>query len=103
MAQLTVFNPDYSCSDVILISDYLRDELRRIFNILKVEEFNLFLLKEIRRRVLAKASRESKSTDIQKLKTIASDSLNWFDELLDVIYRIEELPNSDSLTICLSE
>ncbi|MDJ0648265.1 MAG: hypothetical protein QNJ60_06105 [Xenococcaceae cyanobacterium MO_188.B19] len=103
MAQLTVFNPDYSCADVILISDSLRDELRRIFNILQVEEFNLFLLKKIKRRVLAKASRESFSINIEKLKTIASDSLNWFDELLDVISRIEKLPNRDCLTICLSE
>ena len=103
MAQLTVLNPDNSCADIILITDSLHHELKRIFNIFKVEEFNLFLLKEIRMRVLAKASREFKSINIQQLKAIASNSLDWFDELLDVISRIEKLPNADSLTIGLSE
>ena len=81
MPQLTVFNPDKSCADVFLISDSLANQLSIITQSFQLEEFKLAFLKEMN------------STDLFPQFLI---------ELTDVIHLIEQLPNPDSLSICLS-
>ena len=89
MTQLTVFNEDNSCADIILVSDTFYDELKRILEADKIEKFDLSFVKEIY---------------LSRVESKKNQSFNCSSELLDVIYRIEDnLPNYYSLTICLSE
>ena len=115
MAQLTIYKPDNSIADVLIISDSLYKELSRVARLFELEYLNLAFIREIKRRVLVTVTtvesldkntlnwvidRELKES---LLKRIASKSFNWFDELLDVISCIERLSNPHSLRICLTK
>ncbi len=92
MAQLTVLNPDDSVADTFSISDALALELTKVLQHSKKESLDLALLREIKLRVLSILS-----------KAFALSNIDCFGSLLDVIFRIEKLPNPDSLIIFVSE
>ena len=92
MAQLTVFNPDGSIADTFSISDALANELTTVLQYSNRKSLDLALLREIELRVLSTIS-----------KGFAISTIYCFSSLIDVISRIEKLPNADSLTISLSE
>ncbi len=91
MAQLTISNPDGSIVDTFSISDTLALELTIILQYSRRESLDLGLLKEIEDRVLSIIS-----------KGFSISSIYYFTSLQDVISRIEKLPNSDALTIFVS-
>ncbi len=103
MAQLTIFKPDNSCAEIILISDSLYNEILKNLDALELYNFNLIFLKEIEERVLSIISSRIKTTNLEESRGIISDFLNWFNELVEVISNIEKLPNSESLIISISE
>ena len=92
MAQLTVFNPNGSIADIFSIPDALAIELTKVLQYSKRKSLDLALLREIELRVLSTIS-----------KGFAISTIYCFSSLLDVISRIEKLPNADSLTIRLSK
>ena len=102
MAQLTIFKPDNSCADIILISDSLHKVLFKFAQLFELEHLNLDYLKEIKHRVLSVASISLNNKDCKQIENLASDSFDWFDELLEAISQIENLSNPNSLCICLS-
>ena len=107
MYKLTVFNPDGSVADVLLIPDNLAIELTNVLENSKREFLDLALLREIKLRALSVVSTALKEQNIktnnpQDIQDFAISTLDWFGSLLDVILLIEELPNPNSLYICLS-
>ena len=108
MAQLTVLNPDSSIADIILISDALAVELTNILQYSRREYLDLALLREIKLIALSVVLRVLKEKNIKinnvrEIENFTICTLDWFLFLLNVIYRIEKLPNPDSLIICISE
>ena len=108
MYQLTVFNPDGSVADVLLIPDTLAIELTNVLENSKRESLDLALLREIKLRALSVVFRTLKEQNIKinnpkDIQDFAICTMDWFGSLLDVIVLIEELPNPDSLCICLSK
>ena len=91
MAQLTILNPDGSIVDTFSISDALAVELSVVLEYSTKESLDLALLREIEGRVFSIIS-----------KGFSISSIYYFTSLLDVISRIEKLPNADSLTIFVS-
>ena len=107
MYKLTVFNPDGSVADVLLIPDNLAIELTNVLENSKRKSLDLALLREIKVRALSVVSTALKEQNIktsapQDIQDFAICTLDWFGSLLDVILLIEELPNPNSLCICLS-
>ncbi len=108
MYKLTVFNPNGSVADVLLIPDNLAIELTNVLENSKRKSLDLALLREIKVRALSVVSTALKEQNIktsapQDIQDFAICTLDWFGSLLDVIVLIEELPNPDSLCICLSK
>ncbi len=103
MAQLTIFKPDNSCAEIILISDSLYSEILTNLDALELDDFNLIFLKEIEKRVLSIISSRIKTTNLEDVQGTVSDCFNWFNELLEVISNIEKLPLSESLILSISE
>ena len=108
MAQLTVLNPDDSIADIFLISDSLALELTNVIQYSNRKSLDLALLREIELGVLSvffKILKENniQISNLQEFEVLAVSNINSFSSLLDVIYRIEQLPNPDSLTIQLSK
>ena len=107
MAQLTVLNPDGSIAHIFSISDTLAIELTKVLQYSRRQFLDLALLREIELRVLSiffKILKENniQISNLQEFEVLAISNINSFSSLLDVIYRIEQLPNADSLTISLS-
>ena len=107
MAQLTVLNPDGSIADIFSIPDNFACELTKIVQNSNRKSLDLALLREIKVKALSIVSRILKERNIktdnpEDIEAFAISNLDCFDSLLDVILRIEKLPNSDFLTICLS-
>ena len=108
MYKLTVFNPNGSVADVLLIPDTLAIELTNVLENSNRESLDLALLREIKLRALSVVFRTLKEQNIktnnpQDIQDFAICTLDWFGSLLDVILLIEELPNPNSLCICLSK
>ena len=108
MAQLTVLNPDDSIADIFSIPDALAIELTTVLQYSKRKSLDLALLREIELRVLSiffKILKENniQISNLQEFEVLAVSNINSFSSLLDVIYRIEQLPNADSLSIRLSK
>ncbi len=107
MAQLTISNPDGSIVDTFSISDALAVELSVVLEYSTKESLDLALLREIELKILSVFSKILKEKNIQinnvqEAKGFAMSSISYFTSLLDVISRVENLPNSDSLTIFVS-
>ena len=107
MAQLTIFNPNGSIADIFLISNTLAVRLTNFLQYSRRKFLNLALLREIKMKVLftvfkVLTEKSIKINNIQEVEAFAICTVDWFISLLDVIYRIERLPNSNSLTIRLS-
>ena len=107
MAQLTIFNPNGSIADIFLISNTLAVRLTKFLQYSRRKFLNLALLREIKMKVLftvfkVLTEKSIKINNIQEVEAFAICTVDWFISLLDVIYRIERLPNSNSLTIRLS-
>ncbi len=108
MAQLTVLNPDGSVADVLAISNELALEFTDILENLDRDSLDLALLREIELKVLSAFSQILKEKNIeinnvQEAKSFARSTIYYFSSFLDVIYRIEKLPNPDSLTIFVND
>ncbi len=108
MAQLTVLKPDDSIADIFSIPDALALELTTVLQYSKRKSLDLALLREIELRVLSiffKILKENniQISNLQEFEVLAVSNINSFSSLLDVISRIEQLPNPDSLTIRLSK
>ena len=108
MAQLTVFKPDSSIADIFLIPDTLALELRTVLQYSDRKSLDLALLGEIKLRVLSIVSKVLKDKNVkidhpEDIEAFTIYAIDSFSSLLDVIYRIEQLPNPDSLTIRLSK
>ena len=107
MAQLTISNPDGSIVDTFSISDALAVELTNVLERSDNSFLDLVLLKEIKKQtlfVVSKSLREQ-NTQIdssQQIQDLAISSIDWFGSLLAVIRIVERLPNSNFLTIQLS-
>lgn len=97
MTELTILKRDSSLVDIILISDSLRDEILKNLEMFELDNFSLIFLKQMKNRTLTIVSRGIKSVNSEDIQDIASDYFNWFDELLEVINRLEELSDSESL------
>ncbi len=65
MYQLTVFNPDGSVADVLLIPDTLAIELTNVLENSKRESLDLALLREIKLRALSVVFRTLKEQNIK--------------------------------------
>ncbi len=107
MAKLIIYKPDNSIADILLIPDTLAIELTKIFQYSRREFLDLALLREIKLKTLSivfKVLKEKniKINNIQEIEAFTICTVDWFISLLDVIYRIEQLPNSESLIISLS-
>ena len=92
MAQLTVYNPDGSIVDVFSISDALAVELTKILQYSERKSLDLALLKEFESRILSTIS-----------KGFSISTVYYFSPFLDVISRVENLPNANSLTIFVND
>ena len=108
MARLIVLKPDGSIAHIFLIPDTLAIELTKVLQYSRRESLNLALLREIKLQVLSIVFKILKNNniqinDVQEVEAFAISNINNFSSLLDVIVRIEQLPNSDSLAIRLSE
>ena len=103
MPQLTIIKPDNSLVEVLIISESLYKELIEASLDFELEHINLSCLKETQARALYLTSKKVQGKKQEELKDLASSYLDWFDELLDVIVRIENLENPDSLCIYLSK
>ncbi len=103
MPQLIVFKADNSCADIIPISDSLYNKLIENAENFKQEHLTLAFLNEAQKRTLFLASKKFQTNNQQEVKDLASHYFDWFDELTDVINRIETLENSDSFLIDLSD
>ncbi len=102
MAQLIVFKPDNSCADIIDISDSLYKKLKEMTKHFALKYLDLASLKETQERALYLTSKKVQGKKQEEVKDLVSSYFDWFDELLDVIARIENLENPDSLCIYLS-
>ncbi len=107
MAKLIVLNSDGSVADTFSIYDTLAIELTIVLEYSARESLDLALLREIELKVLSVFSKILKGNNIQinnvqEVETFARSNIDSFSSLLDVISRIEKLPNSESLIICLS-
>ena len=108
MAQLTVLNPDSSIADIFSIPDNFAYELTKIVQNSNRKSLDLAWLRDIKLQVLSIVFKILKNNniqinDVQEVEAFAISNINNFSSLLDVIVRIEQLPNSDSLAIRLSE
>lgn len=108
MAQLTVYNPDGSIAYVLAISDSLTLKLTNILEKSDNSFLDLVLLKEIKNQTLFIVSTGLREQNMQidspqQIQDLAISSIDWFGSLLAVIRIVEKLPNSNSLTIRLSE
>ncbi len=92
MTKLIVLNSDGSIADIFSIPDTLAIELTTVLQYSNRKYLDLALLREIELQVLSVIS-----------KGFAISTIYCFSSLLDVISRIEKLPNADSLTIRLSK
>ena len=107
MAKLIVLNSDGSVADTFSISDTLAIELTIVLEYSARESLDLALLREIELKVLSVFSKILKGNNIQinnvqEVETFARSNIDSFSSLLDVISRIEKLPNPNSLIIRLS-
>ncbi len=107
MAQLTVYNPDGSIADIFSIPDALALELTNVIQYSKKKALDLALLREIKIKALSVVfkvltERNIKTDNPEDIEAFAISNLDCFDSLVDVILRIEKLPNADSFTISLS-
>ena len=102
MAKLTIFKPDNSCADIIDVSDSLYKKLKEMTKHFALKYLDLAFLKETQERALYMTAKKFEGKKQEKIKDLASSYLDWFDELLDVIVRIENLENPDYLCIYLS-
>ena len=103
MAQLTIFKPDNSCADIIDVSDSLYKALFKFSQLFELEHLNLDALKKIKGHALLVVSQNKNRTNFREIQKMASNSLDCFDELIDVIVRLENLEDPDSLCIYLSD
>ena len=103
MPQLIVFKADNSCSDIIPLSDSLYNKLIENAENFKQEYLTLAFLHETQKRTLFLASKKTQANNQEEVKELASYCFNWFDELTNVINRIETLENPDSFLIDLSD
>ena len=108
MAQLTVLKPDGSIADTFSIPDTLALELTRVLQYSKRESLDLALIREIKIIALSIVFKVLKEKNIkvnnpEAIEAFTRYAIDSFSPLLDVIYRIEKLPNSESLSIHLSE
>ena len=103
MAQLTIFKPDNSCADVLIISDSLHKALFKFAQLFELEHLDLAALKKIKGHALSVVSPNKNRTNFREIQKMASNSFDCFDELIDVIVRLENLEDSDSLCIYLSK
>ena len=102
MPQLTVFKADNSCADIIPISDSLHNELIETTKDFELEYIKLDCLKKTQRSALSLTSKKFQTNNQEEVKDLASFYFDWFEELTNVINRIETLENPDSFLIDLS-
>ena len=103
MPQLTIFKPDNSCVDVLIISEELYKALYKFSQLFELEFLDLDALKKIKGHALSVVPQNKNRTNFREIQKIASNSFDCFDELIDVIVRLENLENSDFLLIYLSK
>ncbi len=99
MSQLTLQKPDNSFVEAFFISQSLYDELKEIATVFELTKINLNILQAIQVRVLSTCSKQINTIEPSLVFQVASQSLDWFDELLALIAAVEKLPNSHSLSI----
>ena len=99
MSQLTILNPDNSLAEAFFISQSLYDELATIAAVFELTKINLNILQAIQVRVLSTCSKQINTIEPSLVFQVASQSFDWFDELLALIAAVEKLPNSHSLSI----
>ena len=68
MAQLTIYKPDNSIADVLIISECLYKELSRVARLFELEYLNLAFIREIKRRVLL---------TVTTVESLDENTLNW--------------------------
>ena len=101
LRQLNVYNSN-SLIDAIFIFDALHTELTSVFKSFDKTSCNLAFLQEMQVRVLSVCSRKINSLDLDTVFRVASDSLEWFDNLIALIDYIEnKLPFPYSISIFL--
>ena len=102
LRQINVYNND-SLIDAIFISDALHTELASILKTFDKASCNLAFLQEMQVRILSVCSRKINSLDPDTVFKVASDSLEWFDNLVALIDYIQhKLPSPYSLSLFLS-